>query len=234
MLGGSGRVTFREVEYDLTPPFEKAKYLDLFAEHNDGLDFFDDDGVRQRARELGIQARPDLPIAKLANDIFEATVEDALVGPVFVHDYPVAICPFAKVSPDDPRVAERFELFVGGMEMGNAFSELNDPIDQERRLEQQLDDKDPESPSELDDDYVAALEYGMPPAGGLGIGIDRLAMLLTGSSSIRDVVLFPLLRRLDGAPDLTAADPSSHDTEPAPPAGSQQQTAGGDAPAAGS
>jgi lysyl-tRNA synthetase class 2 len=113
----------------------------------------------------------------------------------------VPICPLAKQSPDDPRVAERFELFLGGMELGNAFTELNDPLDQERRLRAQLEHKDDESPSELDEDYVSALEFGMPPAGGLGIGIDRLCMLLTGSTSIRDVVLFPLLRRLEpGAP----------------------------------
>jgi lysyl-tRNA synthetase class 2 len=136
--------------------------------------------------------------------VFEATVEDQLSGPIFVHDYPTAISPLAKRRPDDPRVTERFELFCAGMELANAFSELNDPIDQEQRFRDQLLHKDDETPSELDVDYVTALEYGMPPAGGLGIGIDRLAMLLCSSTSIRDVVLFPLLRRVD--PDSAAGD----------------------------
>jgi lysyl-tRNA synthetase class 2 len=203
VLGGNASVRFRERDYDLRPPFQKKRYLDLFAEHNDGLDFFDRDGVLRRARALRLPAAAAAPLPppeKLANDVFEATVEPALQGPVFVHDYPVPICPLAKQSPQDPRVAERFELFLAGMELGNAFSELNDPIDQERRLRAQLEHRDDESPSELDEDYVAALEFGMPPAGGLGIGIDRLCMLLSGSTSIRDVVLFPLLRRLDAAP----------------------------------
>ncbi len=194
VLDGNGKVTFREREYDLTPPFQKRRYLDLFAQHNDGLDFFDGNAVRARAAALGLEldGRSDL---KLAGDVFEATVEPHLTGPVFVYDYPKAICPLAKANAEDPRVAERFELFVGGMEMGNAFSELNDPIDQEARFQEQLADKDDESPSVMDIDYVTALEFGMPPAGGLGIGIDRLAMLLTGNASIRDVVLFPLLRQ---------------------------------------
>lgn len=194
VLEGRSKVTFRGKEYDLRPPFQRRSYLELFAAANEGLDFFDEAGVLARARELGLETQ-GLAIERIANDIFEATVENTLEGPVFVHDYPVAICPFAKTSPADPRVAERFELFVAGMEMGNAFTELNDPMDQERRFLRQLELKDEESPSEMDEDYVTALEFGMPPAGGLGIGIDRLTMLLTGSSSIRDVILFPLLRQ---------------------------------------
>ena len=209
VLGGEGKVTFRDKEYDLKPPFQKARYLDLFAEQNPGVDWFEHEQVLARAKELKLKT-DDIEPAKLANDVFEATVEDTLIGPVFVHDYPTAISPLAKRMADDPRVAERFELFVAGMELGNAFSELNDPIDQEQRFEEQVVDKDDETPGEVDVDYVTALEFGMPPAGGLGIGIDRLCMLLTGSTSIRDVVLFPLLRRIDPnanqAPEQGAAE----------------------------
>ena len=196
VLGGKGVVTFRDKPYDLKPPFQKARYLDLFAQQNPGVDWFDHAACVARARELGLPT-DGLPPAKLANDVFEATVEDTLQGPIFVHDYPVAISPLAKRMADDPRVTERFELFVAGMELGNAFSELNDPIDQEQRFTEQVAHKDDETPGEVDVDYVTALEFGMPPAGGLGIGIDRLCMLLTGSTSIRDVVLFPLLRRVE-------------------------------------
>jgi lysyl-tRNA synthetase class 2 len=206
VLGGNGSVRFRERDYDLRPPFQKARYLDLFAQHNPGVDWFDDPAVRRRARELGLPTDGIAP-ATLANDVFEATVEDTLQGPIFVHDYPVAISPLAKRLADEPRVTERFELFVAGMELGNAFSELNDPIDQQQRFEAQVAQKSDETPGEVDLDYVTALEFGMPPAGGLGIGIDRLCMLLSGAPSIRDVVLFPLLRRVDpaGAADGDAA-----------------------------
>lgn len=189
-------MVFREQEYDLKPPFQKARYLDLFAEQNPGVDWFDHEQVLARAKELHLKV-DGIEAAKLANDVFEATVEDTLTGPVFVHDYPTAISPLAKRMADDERVTERFELFVAGMELGNAFSELNDPIDQEKRFQEQVVDKDDETPGEVDVDYITALEFGMPPAGGLGLGIDRLCMLLTASTSIRDVVLFPLLRRID-------------------------------------
>jgi lysyl-tRNA synthetase class 2 len=211
VLGGNGTVTFRERDYDLQPPFQKARYLDLFAQQNPGVDWFDHASCTRRARELGLKTDGIEP-AKLANDVFEATVEDTLQGPIFVHDYPVAISPLAKRMREDPRVTERFELFVAGMELGNAFSELNDPIDQEQRFREQVAHKDDETPGEVDVDYVTSLEFGMPPAGGLGIGIDRLAMLLTGSTSIRDVVLFPLLRRVDP----NAAPPPATDAAPAP------------------
>ncbi|MDP6424872.1 MAG: lysine--tRNA ligase [Planctomycetota bacterium] len=208
---GTHKVRFRDVEYDLAPPFPKKCYLDLFAEHNGGLDFFDVDKVTARAKELGVH-KPELPPEKIGNDVFEETVEPHLDGPVFVIDYPKAISPFAKPSDADPRLAERFELFVSQMELCNAFSELNDPIDQEERLKEQVIYKDDETPAEVDYDYVSALEYGMPPAGGLGIGIDRLVMLLTGKPSIRDVLLFPLLRRAHG--DDALAPPATEEPEP--------------------
>jgi lysyl-tRNA synthetase class 2 len=208
VLGGEGKVTFREREYDLAPPFQKERYLDLFAQQNPGVDWFDHEAVTRRAHELKLETKDKAPHT-LANDVFEATVEDTLQGPIFVYDYPVAISPLAKRLADDPRVTERFELFVAGMELGNAFSELNDPIDQQQRFEAQLLHKDDETPGEVDLDYVTALEFGMPPAGGLGIGIDRLCMLLAGAASIRDVVLFPLLRRVEAAP-AADADGSAH------------------------
>ena len=193
-VNGTTHTTFRGLELDLKAPFARQTYAALFREHN-GCEFHDVRAVRARAKELEI---PDPGnFAKLSNDVFEATVEDHLTGPVIVHDYPVEICPLAKQSPSDPRVAERFEVFVAGMEIGNAFTELNDPAEQERRFAEQVASKDPEAPGEVDVDYVQALEYGMPPTGGLGIGIDRLVMLLTGQDTIRDVLLFPAMRPIE-------------------------------------
>jgi lysyl-tRNA synthetase class 2 len=129
------------------------------------------------------------------NDLFEQCVEKTLTGPVFVLDYPASICPLAKRKADDPSIAERFELFIQGMEIANAYTELNDPDLQEELFRTQLAGlAEEESMARMDHDFVRALRYGMPPAGGLGIGIDRLVMLLTGAPSIRDVILFPLLR----------------------------------------
>jgi len=196
-LGGSTRCSFRGETYDLSAPFQRAGYIDLFREHA-GCEFDDEPAVRAKAVELGIlkegQAVDDY--WKLMNDVFEETVEPHLSGPVFVYDYPVQICPLAKRKPEDPRLAERFEVYVASMELGNAFTELNDPAEQYARFEEQVALKDPETPGEVDVDYVQALEYGMPPAGGLGIGIDRLVMVLTGQDSIRDVLLFPAMKPL--------------------------------------
>ncbi len=143
--------------------------------------------------------------------LFEATVEEHLVRPTFITDYPVAVSPFAKACPDDPRFVERFELFIGGMEIANAFTELNDPEVQAERFRAQLEARElgDEEAHRYDADYVLALEHGMPPAGGEGIGVDRLAMLLTDSSSIRDVILFPLLKPESKEPGEGAANPRS-------------------------
>ena len=133
---------------------------------------------------------------KIATAIFEALCEASLVQPTFVYDFPTEVSPLSKQRPDDPDTVERFELYIGGFEVANAFSELNDPAEQRRRFEAQLADRqrgDAEAHA-MDEDYIRALEYGMPPAGGEGVGIDRLVMLLTGSPSIRDVILFPLMR----------------------------------------
>ena len=194
-VNGTTKVTFRGVEYDLKAPFARVRYTELFRQQN-GCEFDDQPAVRARAKELGIEDPGNY--WKLMNDVFEATCEKLLTGPVFCIDYPVQICPLAKANPLDARMAERFELFLGGMELGNAFSELNDPAEQERRFEEQVASKDPEAPGQVDVDYVQALEYGMPPTGGLGIGIDRLVMVLTGQDTIRDVLLFPAMRPLSG------------------------------------
>jgi lysyl-tRNA synthetase class 2 len=126
--------------------------------------------------------------------LFEAVAEEKLIRPTILYDFPIEISPLSKQKPDDPSLVERFEVFVAGMEIGNAFSELNDPVEQERRFRQQIEHGGDEVPKQLDVDYIRALTHGMPPAAGMGIGIDRLTMLFTDSHSIRDVILFPLLR----------------------------------------
>ena len=131
----------------------------------------------------------------IKNEVFEEKVEDQLSGPIFVIDYPASICPLTKRKADNPEIAERFELFIEGMEIANAYTELNDPDLQEELFRTQLDGlPEEDSMARMDNDFIRALQHGMPPAGGLGIGIDRMVMLLTNSSSIRDIILFPLLR----------------------------------------
>jgi lysyl-tRNA synthetase class 2 len=177
---------------DFTPPFPRRSFASLLEEHADA-DLFDAGSLAAACERLDLPADGRGPWA-LADELFGACVEPHLRRPTFVTDFPLATSPLAKASPDDPRVAERFELFVDGMELANAFSELNDPDEQLRRFEEQVARRDPELPAEVDHDYVTALRYGMPPAAGIGIGVDRLVMLLTGAESIRDVILFPLLR----------------------------------------
>ena len=154
----------------------------------------DREAVRAKAAALGIATAgkdPDIVVS----EVFEEVVEDRLEGPLFVIDYPAAICPLTKRKAGNPAVAERFELFVHGMELANAYTELNDPLLQEALFQQQLaGQKEEDSMAKMDDDFVRALKHAMPPAGGLGIGIDRLCMLLLDQASIRDVILFPLLR----------------------------------------
>ena len=182
-----------EKTIDFTPPFERKTYVELFQKHT-GVDPIDEAKVAALAESLHIDIagrHPDV----IVSDVFEAKVEDALSGPIFVMDYPASICPLTKRKRDNPGIAERFELFIDGMEVANAYTELNDPDLQEELFRTQLDGLDEEdSMAKMDHDFVRALRHGMPPAGGLGIGIDRLVMLLTNAQSIRDVILFPLLR----------------------------------------
>jgi len=192
---GGTRIEYQGTPIDLTPPFRRARYHDLFREAA-GFDFGDREKVAARAKELEVwdaEAPPD----KVAGEVFEALVEPTLVNPTFVYDYPKVLCPLTKASRSEPDVAERFELFIHRMELANAFTELNDPVDQEARFKAQVATRDEEAPAEVDYDYVRALAHGMPPAGGLGVGIDRLVMLLTDAASIKDVILFPFMRKVE-------------------------------------
>lgn len=185
------RLQFGEFEIDFTRPWRRARYADLLKEYG-GCDIDDIAAVKAKARQLGLEPA-DMDDAVVVNEVFEATVEVNLIAPTFVIDYPAALCPLARRKKDDPGFALRFELFVARMELANAYTELNDPAEQYENFRKQLRGQE-ESLTKMDNDYVTALKYGMPPAGGLGIGIDRLVMVLTGAETIRDVVLFPLLR----------------------------------------
>jgi len=182
-----------EETVDFTPPWPRKTYAELFAEHA-GCAMSDAAAVAEVAHKHGIDTEGKHPDV-IVNDVFEATVEDHLQGPVFVIDYPASICPLTKRKQNDPAVAERFELFIQGMELANAYTELNDPrLQEELFLTQLAGQSEEDSMAKMDHEFIKALKVGMPPAGGLGIGIDRLVMLLTDSRSIRDVIFFPLLR----------------------------------------
>ncbi len=201
---GTTTFPFGEHQIDLSAPFRRLSLRHAAAEKaSEKLgetvtveDLRQLDAARLVAKRLGVDAPKGAGAGKIASNIFEALWETDLIQPTFVHDFPTEVSPLSKQRPDDPETVERFELYIGGFEVANAFSELNDPYEQQRRFEAQLADRaagDQEAHA-MDDDYVRALEYGMPPAGGEGIGIDRLVMLLSNSSSIRDVILFPLMR----------------------------------------
>jgi lysyl-tRNA synthetase class 2 len=189
--GSGNQVRFGELTIDFTRPWRRAKYADLMKEYS-GCDIDDIETVRAKARQLELD-EADMDDAVVVNEVFEKTVEDNLIAPIFVIDYPAALCPLARRKKDNPEFAARFELFIARMELANAYTELNDPAVQYGNFLTQLRGQE-ESLTKMDSDYISALKYGMPPAGGLGIGIDRLIMVLTGAESIRDVVLFPLLR----------------------------------------
>jgi lysyl-tRNA synthetase class 2 len=195
---GSMKLPFRGQEIDYAPPWRRVTYADLVMEHA-GVAVDDEQAVRAKARALGIEeANKDLAV--VVNAVFEATVEEHLVQPTFVKDYPAPLCPLTRRKADDPSIALRFEAYVSGMELANAYTELNDPAVQEANFNQQLaGEAEGETMRVMDEDFLTSLRHGMPPAGGLGIGIDRVVMLLTNSPSIRDVILFPMLRGAGGA-----------------------------------
>ncbi|GGY75826.1 lysine--tRNA ligase [Marinobacter zhanjiangensis] len=187
------------IEYDFGKAFERLTVVDAILRHNPDItreQLADDTRARQVAKELGIQLKAGWGLGKVQIEIFEATAEHRLMQPTFITDYPKEVSPLARCKDNDPFVTERFEFFVGGREIANGFSELNDAEDQAERFLAQVAEKDAGDDEAMfyDEDYVMALEYGLPPTAGEGIGIDRLAMLLTDSASIRDVILFPAMR----------------------------------------
>ena len=195
---GSTRLPWREGEIDFTPPFARVTMVDAVREYA-GVDFREydtEEAMTELLREKNIPIPPDAGWGKLFDELVSELVEPHLQQPTFLLDYPVEISPLAKRTADDPRLVERFELFVGGAELANSYTELNDPIDQRERFERQLALREAgdEEAEQLDEDFLTALEHGMPPTGGLGMGMDRLTMLLTNQQSIRDVILFPQMR----------------------------------------
>jgi lysyl-tRNA synthetase class 2 len=185
------KLEFDGREIDYRGPWPRKTYAELFAEHA-GCAMSDMTAVRRKARELEI-GEANMDDTVVVNELFEECVEDKLVNPTFVKDYPAALCPLTRRKAGEPKIAERFELYIAGMEIANAYTELTDPAVQEENFRRQLRGQD-ETMAVMDKDFIQALKYGMPPAGGMGFGIDRLVMVLTNSSSIRDVILFPLLR----------------------------------------
>jgi lysyl-tRNA synthetase, class II len=201
---GTDQLTFGEHAISLTAPFRRLPLREgarAAASRRLGVEISEAelrsrDSAAALAGRLGVAIEPGMGAGKITAEMFEALCEDDLIQPTFVCDFPTEVSPLSKQNPDDPDTVERFELYVGGFEVANAFSELNDPAEQRRRFDAQLASRagGDEEAHEMDEDYIRALEYGLPPAGGEGIGIDRLVMLLTNSPSIRDVILFPLMR----------------------------------------
>lgn len=195
---GTTTITYGEHQIDLKPKWQRLHMVDAIKQYV-GVDFWkdmSDEEAKQLAKEYGVEIKDTMTYGHIVNEFFEQLVEDKLIQPTFVYGHPVEISPLAKKNEQDPRFTDRFELFIVGREHANAFTELNDPIEQRQRFEAQLKEREQgnDEAHVMDEDFLEALEYGMPPTGGLGIGIDRLVMLLTNSPSIRDVLLFPHMR----------------------------------------
>jgi len=190
---GATKVAYKDTTIDLAPPWKRISLYEALKTHT-GVDFknINIDDARKAASRLGVEYDKTYSIWDLMDKVFEKAIAPQLVQPTFVIDYPAELCPLAKRKKDDPSVTERFELFVGTQEVANAYSELNDPIEQRKRFTEQAQSH--QGQSQIDEDFLRALEYAMPPAGGLGVGIDRLIMLLANKESIREVILFPHLK----------------------------------------
>jgi len=202
-ITGSYKVPFRDKEIDFTTPWERRSFAVII---KDKFDINPEDDAQTMLEKVKAKGAGKVKIEKITRSAVMKIVEDLLeeeeiVNPVFFTDYFTFLCPLAKTLPESPALSARFECFIGGMEVGNAYTELNDPIEQKRRLLEDLEDDVETGNRSIDEDFIHALEYGMPPAGGLGIGIDRLVMLLTNSPSIRDVILFPLMKPNEKAAD---------------------------------
>ncbi|MDO8587112.1 MAG: lysine--tRNA ligase [Armatimonadota bacterium] len=195
---GTTKITYQGNEIDLTPPWRRLNLFEAIREYA-GVDFADtnDEAVaRERAKKAGVDMDGVVGYGKIVDEVLKTLIMPKLIQPTFLIEYPVELSPLAKRDPDNPRLTHRFQPFLGGLEVGNAFSELNDPIDQRERFEAQMAQKakGDEEAHPFDEDFVRALEYGMPPTGGLGLGIDRLVMAFTDKPSIRDVILFPQMK----------------------------------------
>lgn len=195
---GTTNITYGDHEIDLKPQWKRLHMVDAVKEYT-GVDFWEhmsDEKAKELAKDHGIEIKDNMTFGHIVNEFFEQRVEEKLIQPTFIYGHPVEISPLAKKNEEDERFTDRFELFIVAREHANAFSELNDPIDQRERFEAQVKEREEGNDEAhlMDEDFLEALEYGMPPTGGLGIGIDRLVMLLTNSPSIRDVLLFPQMR----------------------------------------
>lgn len=190
-LYGKFEILYGDLILNMSPPWQRKKFNDLLKEYAQ-IEVGDEKGIKEKAWQLGLSTEGKT-LDAIANDIFEHMVEPELKDPIFVMDYPTSLCPLTKACYNDPYFAQRFELYIASMELANAYSELNEPMEQAERLRLQAGDE--QSEGKVDEDFLLSLKYGMPPAGGLGIGIDRLIMILTNTISIRDVILFPLLRK---------------------------------------
>jgi lysyl-tRNA synthetase, class II len=192
------QITYQGQQIDLAKPWEELPYWEAIRRYA-GVDLSKAETLAEAkalAKDLRLPANSDTSLMTLVDNVFDRYVQPHLIQPTFLINHPTVISPLAKASPSDTSVTERFEPFIACMEMGNAFSELNDPLEQRRRFEQQVEAREAgdEEAHHLDEDFLRALEYGLPPTGGLGIGIDRVVMLLTDSASIREVIFFPHMR----------------------------------------